>query len=98
MKGWVCVVGLCVGLSAPAQDTDLRTSLRIVGRELESTVKPQQASMFLCFTGAVLFGIGLHNENAALTGAGLGFGVGGMVCAHIAIGRKKSAARKLIAL
>ena len=91
----VLVVALCAAVSVYAQEDamPLRRTLNIAGAELEQAEKVKRAEVFLYYVGGLVTFIGFDKDNDYIKLAGGTMIVSGIVCTHIAIGHRSTAAR-----
>ena len=91
------IVALCAAMSLFAQDPSdampLRRTLNLAGAELEQAEKVKRAEVFLYYVGGLVTFIGLDKDNDYIKLAGGTMIVSGIVCTHIAIGHRSTAAR-----
>lgn len=92
----ILIVALCLTMCASAQDEmPLRRTLNLIGSEMEQAEKVKRAEVVLYYVGGLVTFIGFDKDNDYLKMAGGTMIVSGIVCTHIAIGHRSTAARLL---
>ena len=93
----VLALALCAAMCVCAQDASdampLRRTLNIAGAELEKAEKVKRAEVILYYVGGLVTFIGFDKDNDYIKLAVGTMIVSGVICTHIAIGHRSTAAR-----